>query len=88
VPVLHQDREVHRRRVRGRTPAVPGKRQTEHLHFFKDAEVKIGNAREEDFNSLWAFQKKLDQLGHFRTKYTSIEDLKLKFRDQLDKLGW
>ncbi|MGA2133972.1 MAG: COR domain-containing protein, partial [Bryobacteraceae bacterium] len=56
--------------------------------FFKDAEVKIGNAREEDFNSLWAFQKKLDQLGHFRTKYTSIEDLKLKFRDQLDKLGW
>ena len=54
--------------------------------FFKDAEIRTGSAREEDFVSLWAFQKKLGSLGHFWTNYTSIADLKLKFRDQLDKL--
>ena len=54
--------------------------------FFKDAEIKTGSARQEDFNSLWAFQAKLDDLGHFYTVYDSIDDLKLQFRDQLDKI--
>ena len=54
--------------------------------FFKNAEIKTGSARKEDLNSLWAFQEKLKQLGHFHTNYDNIEDLKLQFRDQLDKL--
>jgi len=36
--------------------------------------------------ALWAFQESLAKLGHFHTKYTNIEDLKLQFRGQLDKL--
>ena len=39
-----------------------------------------------DLNSLWDFQKKLRDLGHYPTHYTSIEDLKLQFQQQLDKL--
>jgi internalin A len=39
-----------------------------------------------DLNSLWDFQKKLRDLGHYPTHYTSIEDLKLQFEQQLDKL--
>ncbi len=35
---------------------------------------------------LWAFQEKLDQLGHFYTNFTSIEDLKLRFSEQLKLL--
>lgn len=54
--------------------------------FFKDADIKTGSAREEDLNSLWAFQKKLRSLGHFYTMYNDIEHLKLLFRDQLDEL--
>ncbi len=54
--------------------------------FFKNADIKTGSARKEDLNSLWAFQEKLDKLGHFHTGYDNIEDLKLKFGDQLDKL--
>ncbi len=40
----------------------------------------------EDLNSLWDFQKKLKDLGHYPTHYTSIEDLKLQFQQQLDTL--
>ncbi len=59
--------------------------------FFKNDDIKIDNVSQQDLKSLWAFQEKLDSLGHFYTKYTSIEDLKLKFKDQLEKLleqGW
>jgi internalin A len=55
--------------------------------FFKDADIKTGSAREEDLNSLWAFQKKLRSLGHFYTMYNDIEHLKRQFRDQLDKVA-
>ncbi|MGC2108911.1 MAG: COR domain-containing protein [Candidatus Korobacteraceae bacterium] len=54
--------------------------------FFKDAEIKTGSARPDDFNSLWAFQAKLKELGHVPTPYNDIEHLKLQFRDQLDQL--
>ena len=54
--------------------------------FFKNAGITTGTAREDDLTSLWAFQKKLDKLEHFRTSYNNVEDLKLQFRDQLDKL--
>ncbi|WP_256091529.1 hypothetical protein [Candidatus Thiosymbion oneisti] len=36
--------------------------------------------------SLWDFQKKLKDLGHFHTEYESIDGLRRQFRDQLDKL--
>jgi internalin A len=54
--------------------------------YFKDAPVNIRSLRQEDFNSLRAFQAELEGLGHFPTFYTSIDDLKLRFRDQLDKV--
>jgi len=41
---------------------------------------------QQGLNSLWDFQKKLKDLGHYPTHYTSIEDLKLQFQQQLDKL--
>jgi internalin A len=34
--------------------------------YFKTADINVGTAREDDFQSLWAFQKKLDKLGHFQ----------------------
>jgi hypothetical protein len=40
----------------------------------------------EDLISLWNFQDKLSGLGHYPTYYTSIEDLKLQFQQQLDQL--
>jgi len=40
----------------------------------------------EDLVSLWNFQDKLSDLGHYPTHYTSIEDLKLQFQTQLDQL--
>jgi hypothetical protein len=54
--------------------------------FFKSPDIKAGRERRNDLNSLWAFQDKLTELGHFQTEYDSIADLKLKFRDQLPKL--
>lgn len=54
--------------------------------FFKDAEIRTGNAPASDLQCLWAFQKKLQQLGHFYTMYNDIEHLKRQFRDQLDRL--
>ncbi len=37
--------------------------------------------------SLLQFKKKLGALGHFYTVYKNIEDLQLKFGQQLDKLA-
>ncbi len=54
--------------------------------FFKDAGIKTSSIQEEDILSLLAFKKKLAALGHFHTNYESIADLKLQFRDQLDKM--
>jgi hypothetical protein len=54
--------------------------------YFKDARLPIESVHEEDFKSLRAFQAKLRERGHYPTVYTSSEDLKLKFRDQLEKV--
>jgi hypothetical protein len=54
--------------------------------FFKDAPVNTGKLNKKDVLSLLAFQEQLRDLGHFYTQYTSTEDLKLRFRGQLDKL--
>jgi Leucine-rich repeat (LRR) protein len=53
--------------------------------YFKDVQVNTGSIAEE-FTTLLAFKEKLANLGHYPTYYTSIEDLKLKFQQQLDKL--
>lgn len=54
--------------------------------YFKDADINISIASRTDLQSLWVFQDKLKELGHFYTVYTSIEDLRLKFTQQLEKL--
>jgi hypothetical protein len=53
--------------------------------FFKAAPVNTDQL-DDEVVSLLQFKKKLTKLGHFNTGYNNIEDLKLKFRNQLDKL--
>jgi Leucine-rich repeat (LRR) protein len=54
--------------------------------FFKKASVDIDTLSVKNLQSLEAFQKKLNDLGHFYTRYEDSQDLKLQFRDQLDSL--
>jgi hypothetical protein len=53
--------------------------------YFKNQPFSADTPRA-DRESLWNFQDKLNRLKHFCTKYESIDDLKLQFRDQLDRL--
>jgi hypothetical protein len=55
--------------------------------YFKDAEISVASANKTDLMSLWAFQEKLSALGHFYTVYKNVDELKLKFNQQLDKLA-
>jgi hypothetical protein len=55
--------------------------------YFKDSEINAGSANKKDLMSLWAFQEKLGELGHFYTLYKNIDELKFKFNQQLDKLA-
>lgn len=54
--------------------------------FFQDAQVSTVSGTRNDLQSLWKFQDKLSELGHFWTRYKNTEDLHLRFRGQLDKL--
>lgn len=54
--------------------------------YFKDAEISTGSANRNDLTSLWAFQDKLNELGHFQTVFKNTEGLLLHFNQQLDKL--
>ena len=54
--------------------------------FFKDFTISGSQINLEHLQSLQDFKNKLNNLGHFYTTYNSIEDLKLKFGDQLIKL--
>jgi hypothetical protein len=54
--------------------------------YFKDAEIKTGSARRQDLTSLWDFQDKLEEVGHYPASYRSTEDVKLQFGDQLKRL--
>ncbi len=54
--------------------------------YFRKASVSTSPSHRSDLLSLWDFQKKLDDLGHFRTEYESTDGLQRHFRDQLDKL--
>lgn len=53
--------------------------------FFKNAPVNTDQL-DDEVVSLLKFKKKLAKLEHFYTVYNNIEDLKLQFRNQLDKL--
>ncbi|MBS0150716.1 MAG: hypothetical protein JSR31_07220 [Nitrospira sp.] len=53
--------------------------------YFKDAPISTG-ALDDAVLSLLQFKKKLSTLGHFYTVYKNVEDLQLKFDQQLDKL--
>lgn len=54
--------------------------------YFKDAPISTG-ALNDEVLSLLQFKKKLGTLGHFFTTYKNVEDLQLKFGQQLDKLA-
>jgi internalin A len=55
--------------------------------YFKTAPISIDEeARRSDLASLWKFQDKLKSLGHYQSKYTNIDDLKMQLSRQLDKL--
>ena len=55
--------------------------------YFKNAEVRVASLNQKDLTSVWAFQEKLKSLGHFYTVYKNVEELKLNFYQQLDKLS-
>jgi hypothetical protein len=54
--------------------------------YFQKATVSTSPGNRDDLTSLWDFQKKLRELGHFCTEYESIAGLQKQFRDQLDML--
>lgn len=53
--------------------------------YFKDAPINTGSITD-DVISLLNFRKRLQEIGHFPTSYTDIENLKVQFKRQLDKL--
>ena len=54
--------------------------------YFKDTTVSTGSMNEADMLSLFAFKKKLKELKHYVSQFTSIEDLKLQMTEQIHKL--
>jgi internalin A len=54
--------------------------------YFKNADMKTGDLKREDTKSLFDFQDKLMELGHFQTGYKNTEALVLHFFNQLEKL--
>ena len=54
--------------------------------YFLQANIPIDKRLQKDLNSRWDFEEKLTKLGHYPTYYTSIDDLKLQFQQQLNKL--
>src|SRR5438093_1561850 len=55
--------------------------------YFKDAEISTATLNQDDLKSLWTFQKKLKELGHFQTVYRNVDQLTFHFYQQLDKLA-
>lgn len=53
--------------------------------YFKSGEIDTEQITDE-IQSLLEFKKKLVDLGHFRTIYKNIDDLKLQFKNQLEKI--
>ncbi|MCF8054454.1 MAG: leucine-rich repeat domain-containing protein [Deltaproteobacteria bacterium] len=52
--------------------------------FFHDADTSLSAVKQDDMQSLWKFQEKLKNLGHFYRTYKRSADLILQIRDQLD----
>jgi hypothetical protein len=57
------------------------------LVYFKDVPLSTGTVNQDDMMSLWTFQTRLKEIGHFYTAYKDIEGLLLHFNHQLDLLG-
>ena len=53
--------------------------------YFKDANIKTSEIKEDNILSLLNFKKKLQGLGHFPTNYTDINNLQYHFSEQLTK---
>lgn len=54
--------------------------------YFRRSEVPNDRCLRKDLNSLWDFQEKLSDLGHYYTEYNNMQDLLLQFGRQLDQL--
>ncbi|AUP79786.1 leucine-rich repeat domain-containing protein [Flavivirga eckloniae] len=54
--------------------------------YFKEATIESGTLNRRDANSVFDFQDKLKELGHFYTVYNNIEGLQLHFKKQLEKI--
>ena len=54
--------------------------------YFKNESVSINSVPTENLISLADFKKELENLGHFPTIYKTIEDLKYKFKMQLQSI--
>ena len=54
--------------------------------YFKEVQINLSKVNLEELTSLQDFQNQLSELGHFYTRYNSIEDLKYKFGEQLNKV--
>lgn len=53
--------------------------------YLKNASVKMSEINEEVI-SLFNFKKRLNELGHFPTNYNNIDDLKVQFKRQLERI--
>ncbi|MEB3362491.1 MAG: COR domain-containing protein [Synechococcaceae cyanobacterium] len=54
--------------------------------YFLQPVVSADESMRKALTSLWDFKEKLKNLGHYPTECVSIEDIKLQFRTQLDRL--
>lgn len=53
--------------------------------YFKSTKVELADI-DENILSMLNFKKRLRELGHFQINYTTIDDLKYRFNEQIDKL--
>ena len=53
--------------------------------YFKNAKIQTEQISDE-IKSLLDFRKKIEELGHFRSIYQNIDDLKFQFKNQLEKV--
>jgi hypothetical protein len=54
--------------------------------YFNNGKVNMDDINETDIQSKFEFEKRLKSLGHYRTSYKNIEDLKYQFKMQLEKV--
>ncbi|MEM6700740.1 MAG: hypothetical protein AAF599_20210, partial [Bacteroidota bacterium] len=54
--------------------------------YFKQSDIPADRANRKQLQSLWAFQDKLDELGHFYSSYNDFNDLWNQFNKEIDRL--